>query len=143
MATMIARAVRGKDTIAAAIAAATHVNTNSQPSASSRMGAPSGVRKCASPSSLSVTAAEASAERPLIFFPSAGITTLRAISRPSRSCSRLTVKAFVSRTNRSVRASFSIDAATSRGLKDTCITQSAIIRFRSPEALTDPITCTP
>ena len=82
-------------------------------------------------------------ERPRIFFPSAGITTLRAISWPSRSCSRFTVKARVSRTKRRVRASFSIEAATNRGLKDTCITQSAIIRLRSPEALTDPTTCTP
>ena len=87
-----------------------------------------------------MTAAEASSERPRIFFPSAGITTLRAISWPSRSCSRFTVNAPVSRTKRSVRASFSIEAATSRGLKDTCITQSAIIRFRSPAAFTDPIT---
>ena len=114
-----------------------------QPSASSSTGAPSGVSRCASPASLSWMAADASAERPRILLPSAGITTLRAISWPSRSCSRFTVKAPVSRTKRSVRASFSMDAATSRGLNDTCITQSAIMRLRSPAALAEPITCTP
>ena len=63
-----------------------------------------------------------------------------AASSSASTGSTLTLKTPVARTFLSVVASFSNEQPTRRGLKESCISQSAIIPFNSPASLREPMT---